>query len=110
MVIVAEEDRPNHREKTSRTGHASYCRRCCASQTTIVDGRPLQRKRLLEYPNDARASRELVFGVPPIYPDAEAKPTVHRTMTTERNATVLLIPPSLAQLLNKRRIKKKINK
>ena len=44
---------------TTRNGQASHSRRCCASQTTEVDGRPLQWRHPLEYPNDASASRML---------------------------------------------------
>ena len=45
---------------TSRDGQASHCRRCYASQTIEVDGRPLQWRRLSEYPNDACVSRALI--------------------------------------------------
>ena len=34
--------------------------RCCALQTTEVDGRPSHLRHLSEYPNDAWASSELV--------------------------------------------------
>ena len=60
MVVVADEYHVIHGRTTSRNGQATYCRRCCASQTTKVDGRPLQRRWVSEYPNDAWASRVLV--------------------------------------------------
>ena len=50
MVVVAEEDRANHVGTTSRNRQASHCRHCCASQTIEVDGQPVQRRRLSEYP------------------------------------------------------------
>ena len=46
-VVVAEESRVNRGGATSRNGPASHCRRCCASRATEVDGRPLQRRRLV---------------------------------------------------------------
>ena len=48
MVVVAQEDRVNHGWTTSRNEQASHCCRCCVSQTTEVDGQPLQRRRLWE--------------------------------------------------------------
>ena len=47
MTVVAEEDRVNHGRTASSNEQASHCRRCCASQTTEIDGRPSQRRRLL---------------------------------------------------------------
>ena len=42
MVVITEEDHVNHWGTTSRNGQASHCHRCCASQTTQVNERPLQ--------------------------------------------------------------------
>ena len=50
MVVIAEEGCVNHGGTTSWNGQASHCRRCCASPMTEADGRPLQRRRLSEYP------------------------------------------------------------
>ena len=62
MIVVADEDCINHGGTSSKHGHASRCCHCCASQTAQVDGRPLHGwRRLLEYPNDALASRVLLL-------------------------------------------------
>ena len=37
MVGVAEEDHVNHGRTISKTGQASWCHYCCASQMTVVD-------------------------------------------------------------------------
>ena len=58
-VDVADEDRVNHGRVTSRGGHVSHGRRCCAPQTTEDDGQQSQQRRLSEHPNDAWASWEL---------------------------------------------------
>ena len=42
----------NQGKTKSKNGQTSHCRRCCASQTTEVDGWPLQRTHLSEYPNN----------------------------------------------------------
>ena len=60
MVVVAEEDLVNHGMTTTKNGHASRCRHCCASQMTEVDEQSSQQVHLSKYPNDAWASRVLV--------------------------------------------------
>ena len=52
-VVVGEKGRISYGATTSRNGQASHFRRCCASQTTEIDERTLQRMRLLQYLNDA---------------------------------------------------------
>ena len=55
--------RVNHRGTTLGNRQVSHCQYCCTSQTTKVYGRPLQRRRLSEYPNDAWSSRILVISL-----------------------------------------------
>ena len=57
MEVIAEKDRVNDGGTTRMNGQASRCRPCCASRTTEIEGRPSQRMRLSEYPNDTTAPR-----------------------------------------------------
>ena len=50
----------HHGRTTSRNGQASRRRHCCASRVTEVGGQSSHRMHLLEYLNDAWASRVLV--------------------------------------------------
>ena len=62
MVVVAEENRiimEGQHQSMDRLVLILY-HRYCALQTTEIDGRPLQRRRLSEYLNDVWASRVVV--------------------------------------------------
>ena len=54
MAFVGDEDLVNHGRTTSKNGHASRCRPCCASQTTEVD--------------EAVTATDAYVGVPPTTP------------------------------------------
>ena len=74
-LVVAYEDLVNHWRTTSVNGQASWCRHCCASRMTEVDGQWSQQMHMLGFPNDAWASRVLVIFRPSAYVHPAVRPT-----------------------------------
>ena len=76
IVGVAEVNRVNHWNTTSRNGQASRCRHCCASRMTEADGRSSHRRHLSEYQTTlGRRGYWLVAGW--FVPEIESIPAGH---------------------------------
>ena len=66
MVIITEEDRVIQGRDNINIWTSQSLSSLLASQTTTVNGQPSQRRRLLDYHNDAWASQELINFLVPV--------------------------------------------